>query len=98
MTMLSHTLSGPPARRWIERLAFVLGALSLAAGAAFAAPTGKVQGKVVGSDNGEPIGFADVVLIPADTTMHRVGGYTNSDGTYLIEVLPGRYVLQVRAL
>ena len=31
-------------------------------------PTGKIQGKIVATDTGEPIGFADVLLIPADTT------------------------------
>jgi len=74
-------------------------ALALAcAGAAQGAPTGRVQGKLVGTDTGEPIGFADVLLIPADTTMRRVGGLTNADGTFLLEAPPGRYTLQFRAL
>jgi hypothetical protein len=63
-----------------------------------AAPMGRLQGKIVGTDNGEPIGFADVMLIPADTTLHRVGGLTNADGTFLLEAAPGRYTLQFRAL
>ena len=74
-------------------------ALALAsAGAAQGATTGRVQGKLVGTDTGEPIGFADVLLIPADTTMRRVGGLTNADGTFLLEAPPGRYTLQLRAL
>lgn len=78
-------------------------ALTLALGVsvvatAHAAPTGRVQGKLVATDNGEPIGFADVLLIPADTTLRRVGGLTNSDGTFLIQATPGRYTLQFRAL
>src|SRR5262245_781893 len=60
-----------------------------------AATTGKVQGKVVATDNGEPIGFADVLLIPADTTLKKVGMLTNADGTFLIEAAPGRYTIQV---
>ena len=63
-----------------------------------AAITGKLQGRIVATDNGEPIGFADLQLIPADTTMKRVGGLTNADGTFLLEAAPGRYALQVRAL
>jgi outer membrane receptor protein involved in Fe transport len=63
-----------------------------------AAPTAKLQGKLVGTDNGEPIGFADVLLIPADTTLRRVGGLTNADGTFLLEAGPGLYTLQFRAL
>ena len=59
---------------------------------------GKIQGKIVGTDNGEPIGFADVLLLPADTTMRKVGGMTNADGTFLLEGAPGRYTVQVRAL
>src|SRR5262249_11108333 len=60
--------------------------------------TGKLQGKVVGTDTGEPIGFADVMLIPVDTTMAKVGGQTNADGTFLLIGVPGRYTFQVRAL
>src|SRR5262249_6703093 len=33
-----------------------------------------------------------------DTTMRRVGGLTNADGTFLLEAAPGRYSLQIRAL
>ena len=37
------------------------------------------------TDTGEPIGFVDIVLIPADTTLKRVGGLTNADGTFLLD-------------
>jgi outer membrane receptor protein involved in Fe transport len=70
----------------------------LHAGSAFAAPVGKVQGRILATDNAEPVGFADLLLIPADTTMRRVGAFTNADGTYLIEAAPGRYTLKIRAL
>lgn len=63
-----------------------------------AASLGKLQGKVVATDTGEPIGYADVLLVPADTTMKRVGGLTNADGTFLLEAPPGRYTLQIRAM
>lgn len=63
-----------------------------------AAATGKIQGKIVSADTGEPIGYADILLLPADTTLRRVGTLTNADGTYLLEASPGRYTLQVRAL
>ena len=75
-------------------LALLCATASLALGAA----NGKVQGKLVGTDTGEPIGFADVLLLPADTTLRRVGGLTNADGTFLLEATPGRYTLQFRAL
>ena len=67
-------------------------------GSSLAATTGKLQGRIVATDNGEPIGFADILLLPADTTLHRVGGLTNADGTFLLEAAPGRYTLQIRAL
>ena len=84
------------------RAAFVTGWVllltDLVCGAASAATTGKIQGKIVGTDTGEPIGFADVLLIPADTTLRKVGGLSNADGTFLLEAAPGRYTLQIRAL
>jgi outer membrane receptor protein involved in Fe transport len=74
-------------------------ALACAGGvAAQGAPKGRLQGRLVSTDSGEPIGFADVLLIPADTTLRRVGGFTNADGTFLLEAMPGRYTLQFRAL
>lgn len=79
---------------------FALSLVGLCATAASvsAAVMGKIQGKIVATDNGDAIGFADVLLLPADTTMKRVGGLTNADGTFLLEAAPGRYVLQIRAL
>src|SRR5262245_165319 len=68
------------------------------AGRAAATGTGKIQGKVIATDTGEPLGFADVLLIPADTTMKKVGGQTNADGTFLLQAAPGRYTLQIRML
>ena len=85
-----------------RRAAIVVGCAllltGLAGAIASAATTGKIQGKVVGKDTGEPIGFADILLIPADTTMRKVGGLTNADGTILLVAPPGRYTLQIRAL
>lgn len=75
-------------------LSLMLGLVSVAS----AAVTGKVQGKLVSSENGEAVGYADLVLIPADTTLKRVGGLSNADGTFLLIAPPGRYALQVRAL
>ena len=57
--------------------------------AAPAMALGKLQGRIVGTDTGEPIGFADILLIPADTTMRKVGGMSNADGTFLLEAAPG---------
>ncbi len=63
-----------------------------------AAAAGHVRGRVVAAAAAEAISFADVLLIPADTTLRRVGGMTNSDGTFLLEAAPGAYTLQVRAI
>ena len=41
---------------------------------ATAAGLGRVEGRVIAADSGEPISFADVLLVPADTTLRRVGG------------------------
>jgi hypothetical protein len=85
------------ASRALRVAGWLLG-LGLAAHAAVAAPLGKVQGRIVATDTGEPIGYADVLLIPADTTLRRVGGITNADGTFRLEAPAGRYALQIRAL
>src|SRR5262245_64885754 len=89
-----HSHSG---RARVFTWAIALAAL-LSTTAAIAATTGKVQGRIVTVESGEPVGFADVQLVPADTTMKRVGTLSNADGTFLLEALPGRYTLMVRAL
>ena len=86
------------AGRCARSITWALVLAAAVATAAHGAPTGRIQGKLVATDSGEPIGFADVLLIPADTTQRRVGGLTNADGTYLLEAAPGRYTLQFRAL
>ena len=58
----------------------------------------RLQGRILAVDTGEPVGFADVLLVPDDTTMKRVGGLTNADGTFLLMAPAGRYALQIRAL
>ena len=98
---MSHVLVAATSRclhplLWV--LLFTLGGLCATAPGASAAGLGKLQGKIVATDNGEAIGFADVLLLPADTTMKRVGGLTNADGSFLLEAAPGRYALQIRAL
>lgn len=66
--------------------------------AASAPRTGKIQGRVVATETGEPIGSASVALLPADSTANRIGMATNLDGSFLLEAPPGTYVLQVSAL
>lgn len=94
--LAAHPVFRPRAFAW----AFAFGALALAFGApaAHAQAPAKVQGRVVATDSGEPVGFADVRLLPADTTLRPVGGLTNADGTFLLAAAPGRYTLQVTAL
>jgi hypothetical protein len=85
-----------------RRYGWLLGFLTLFSFAvprqACAATMGRLQGKVVAADSNEPIGFADVVLVPADTTQHKIGGLTNADGTFLLQAPAGRYLLEIRAL
>ena len=71
---------------WAAGLALLLFSVGATSASSVSAATlAKIQGKVIGTDTGEPIGFADVLLIPADTTMRKVGGLTNADGTFLLE-------------
>ena len=63
-----------------------------------AAASGRIQGRVIATESGEPVGFADVLLVPADTTMKKVGALSNADGTFLLVAPAGRYSLQIRAL
>lgn len=84
-------------RRVVTPALFVLAVLAFAA-TAEAAATGKVQGRIVAADNGEPVGFADVVLLPADSTLHPIGALSNADGTFLLVAPPGHYRLRIRAL
>jgi hypothetical protein len=85
----------PRATAWVSSLVLLA---VIAAGAAFAGATGKIKGKITGTDTGEPLGYADISLLPADTTLHRVGGMCNADGTFQLEAAPGRYTLQIRAM
>ena len=77
-------------------LALALCATCAGAGPAPSGPTGKIQGRIVSNDSGEPIGFADVALLPADTTMRRVGAIANADGTYR-RVTPAEGVAPLRS-
>ncbi|MCC6652653.1 MAG: carboxypeptidase regulatory-like domain-containing protein, partial [Candidatus Eisenbacteria bacterium] len=87
-----------PPRAFARVFALALAFVAITSSAALAAVVGKVQGKLVSTENGEPIGYADLLLIPADTTLKKVGALSNADGTFLLIAAPGRYTLQVRAL
>src|SRR4029077_15083050 len=86
------------ARERAPRLAVLILVALAALAPARAAASGRVQGKVIASESGEPVGFADLLLIPADTTMKRVGVLSNADGTFLLVAPAGRYSLQIRAM
>lgn len=90
-------LHPPRTLAWVLT-AGLLAMMGMALSPSLAAALGKIQGKVVATDSGEPIGYADLLLIPADTTMKKVGGLTNADGTFLLQAPAGRYTLQIRAL
>ncbi len=80
------------------RLGLALGLFLLSVVPASSATTGKVQGRILSTDSNEPIGYAQVALLPVDTTLRRVGALTNADGTYLLEAAPGTYTLVIMAM
>jgi hypothetical protein len=84
-------------RRWGAVLV-LLASATLAWTPTPASALARVQGRILAAGTGEPVGFADVLLVPDDTTTQRVGGLTNADGTFQLLAPPGRYALQVRAL
>ncbi len=59
---------------------------------------GRVTGKVLAKDTGEPLPYADILLIPSDPAGKRSGAMTNADGSFTIEAEPGVYSLQVRSI
>jgi outer membrane receptor protein involved in Fe transport len=84
-------------------LAFALAAcavvLPLNAAQAQSAGRGRVTGKLLSAESGEPIGYADVALVPVDPAQGtRVGTSTNADGSFVLEAAPGVYTLQGRAI
>src|SRR5437773_12113697 len=95
---MHRSLAMPLAARFRRLLAGSLLTVALllpGARSTIAAPTARIQGRIVAVESGEPIGFADLLLVPADTTMAKVGGQTNADGSYLLTAAPGTYALQV---
>lgn len=98
MVHVADAREGPWPFALLRRLGFTLALTLLTLGPAHAGPTGKVQGRILAAESGESIPYAEVVLLPADTTLRPIGGLANADGTYLLEVPPGRYSLQVRAM
>jgi len=90
-----HTRRGGPRRFVATALSLCLIAL---AATAYAATLGRIKGRIVGTDTNEPIGFADVALVPNDSTMHPVGGLSNADGTFQLDAPAGSYTLKIRAI
>jgi len=94
-----HDAFRPRPNGQILALLIALVAALIAWGApAHAASLGRISGRVLATDTGEPIPFADVTLLSADSTGQHVGGMTNADGSFLLEAAPGRYTLRIRAL
>ncbi len=95
---MSTHLPGSLIRSRMKLWIAVVAVICLTATWAEAAAIGKIGGRIVATDTGEPLAYADLLLTPADTTLKRVGGLTNGDGTFLLEAAPGLYTLQLRAL
>ena len=98
MGRLAHSISHPRLPAWALALITIAVTSLLALLPASASAFATLQGKLVAADTGEAIGFADLLLIPADTTMQKIGALSNADGTFVLKAAPGRYTLQVRAL
>lgn len=102
MNPMNPALQAFPSRslapRWAAALALAALALALLSASALAQPLGRVRGKVIAKDTGETLSFTNVLLIPADTTLRRVGGVTQNDGTFDLAARPGTYLLRVQAM
>lgn len=57
--------------------------------------TGDITGKVIDSDNQEPVEFATVSVYTADSAL-VTGNITSSDGTFNIQVPEGEYYVKVQ--
>jgi len=87
-----------PSRRRVVWIAGICALMACTTSPVHAATPGRVQGRVLATDTGDPVGYADVLLLPADTTLRKVGALTNADGSFLLEAPAGHYTLQIRAL
>jgi TonB-dependent receptor len=87
-----------PLARWLGLAGVALAIAAAPAPVQAQSARGKLTGRVLAKDSGEPMGFADVMLLPLAPAGKRSGGMTNADGSYLLEAEPGAYTLQVRAL
>jgi outer membrane receptor protein involved in Fe transport len=97
----NHDSRSPAARatKWTATLCVAATfAVAVLVSVANAQPPGRVRGKVVARDTGEPMSYCNLLLLPADTTLRRVGGMTNADGTFELLAAPGIYTLRVQAL
>jgi hypothetical protein len=80
---------GSPAPIWMSAVALVL--LVVSSASAFA-QTGRITGKVTDTKSGEPLAFANVVILG---TSPLLGAMTLNDGTYTIVGIPvGTYTLK----
>lgn len=85
-------MSGLPRR--FSLLVVVMSGLLLLSSVAFAAGTGKIKGRVIDKESGEPIPGASVLIV--GTTQ---GAMTDPDGSYLINLVPTEtYVLRVTSV
>ena len=77
--------------------AFVLTAslvILVAFGNAFA-QTGRIVGKVTDAKSGEPLPFANVIILTADRTSTKMGAMTLNDGTFSVTGVPvGTYIVR----
>ncbi|OGX92218.1 outer membrane beta-barrel family protein [Hymenobacter coccineus] len=88
-----HTFRQP-----LRGLALLLTALPLGLHAQQAGPA-QVSGKLVEAANGQPLPFADVLLLRAADSTLVTGAQTGLDGTFKAEHLAlGRYILRAQAL
>ena len=77
--------------RGVGRFAFLLAMLAIAAPAGAQQATGKIEGRVVDAETGQPIAGAQVIVVGT-----RLGNVTNEDGYYFINNVPAE-VYDLRA-
>jgi outer membrane receptor protein involved in Fe transport len=82
----------------LASLAALLGLATAPAGEAAAQRLGHVQGRVLAASTGEPVAYANLALVPADSSRKKTGGLGDGDGSFRIGAEPGLYTLQVQAI
>jgi outer membrane receptor protein involved in Fe transport len=98
MSRSSAARFGGLSNSW-KPVAFAVAALLAITAQSFASSGSGITGRIVSSETGEPLGFANVVYFRTDPAAGAAAGtaqgtISNADGTYKIQADPGTYRLE----